>query len=364
MDIRGDCDRFASLGGSVALPRSAGRENLTRSVRKSGVKFSAAMGAALVLLLAQVAAAQPVATCSVPDDRQQRIWTLERPAGGAPAAPWRIVFRSRTLDRPQTELRLPGVQPAITAESVTLSFNSANGGRTVDWRARTGPSTIDIYVNFGLEVNVDADLDHAVEQMNTQGPLAVVCSLPSGIRPRSQLPEASAGQAVSSEWVIGAGAAWGIRIFHSTGDRRYAVQTVSWGRELTGDIGPGFVRGRFAWAIEAIPVFAQTHPTDVYGAGIAPVLWRWNFVPQPRWSAFGELSMGGLWSSAPVPEATRRANFTAHWGGGVRFHTSPGRSLVLAYRLQHISNGNQLLTNPGVNSHVVLVGWSTRRARR
>lgn len=109
-----------------------------------------------------------------------------------------------------------------------------------------------------------------------------------------------------------------------------------------------------------MPLFAQLHPTHVYGVGIAPVVWRWNFVPRPRWSAFGELAMGGMWSSAPVPEETRRANFTAHWGAGVRLHASQQRSLVVAYRLQHISNGNQLSTNPGVNSHVIFAGWSVR----
>ncbi len=326
----------------------------------------------MVLALARAASAEPVATCAIPNDPQARQWTLERPVAGAPDAPWRLIYKSRALDRRQTEMRVPYAKPGITADSVTLSFNSANGGRNVDWRARNGPSTIDIYVNFGLEVNVDADLDPAVEQMNTQGPIAVVCTLsPQVPGTLGSLGTSSHGTrgtpgtlgTVFSEWVIGAGAAWGIRIFHSTGDRWYGVQTVSWGRELTRDLGPGALRGRFAWAVEAMPLFAQTQPTNVFGVGIAPVLWRWNFVPRPRWSAFGELSMGGLWTSAPVPERTKRANFTAHWGGGVRLHVSPGRSLVVAYRLQHISNGNQLITNPGVNSHVLFAGWSTRRTR-
>ena len=318
-----------------------------------------AVAAVIVLSLARSAAAQPVATCSIPNDPQQRQWTLERAEAGAPDAAWRVIFKSRTLDKAQTELRLPQANPMISSGAVALLFTTANGGRTIEWRAKEGPSLLDIYVNFGLEVNIDADLDPAVEQMNTQGPLSVVCTLSSARDgARAVTPEAAH---LDSEWVFGAGAAWAIRIFQSKGDRRYAVQTISWGRELTRDLGPGIVRGRFAWAVEAMPVFAQAQPTHVYGVGIAPVLWRWNFVPRPRWSAFGELSMGGLLSSAPVPEQTRRANFTAHWGGGVRLHVSAGRSLVLAYRLQHISNGNQLQTNPGVNSHLFFVGFSTRR---
>jgi hypothetical protein len=65
-----------------------------------------------------------------------------------------------------------------------------------------------------------------------------------------------------------------------------------------------------------------------------------------------------MWSSEPIPEGTGRGNFTAHWGGGVRVRPRGAHALVIAYRFQHFSNGNQLGSNPGVNSHVVLVGWS------
>ncbi len=112
-----------------------------------------------------------------------------------------------------------------------------------------------------------------------------------------------------------------------------------------------------------MPLFAQTAPSRLHGVGLAPVLWRWNFVPRPRWSAFAELSAGGLWTSAPIPDDTSRVNFTAHWGGGVRLRASPRQSIVVQYRFQHISNGNQFSSNPGVNSHVVLAGWSYPRPR-
>jgi len=109
-----------------------------------------------------------------------------------------------------------------------------------------------------------------------------------------------------------------------------------------------------------MPIFAQFSPSSIYGIGFAPVVWRWNFVPQPRWSAFAELAMGGMWSSEPIPEKTGRGNFTAHWGGGVRLRPRGSHAVLVGYRFQHLSNGNQLGSNPGVNSHVVLFGWSYR----
>jgi hypothetical protein len=298
----------------------------------------------MILLAAQVAAVHVVATCTVPRDPQQREWRLERRDGQ-----WSIVFRGRVLDKPSVELRLPGASPVVADGEVRLSFATANGGRSVEWRAVNGASTLDLHVSHGLEINVEADLDPAVDHMNTEGPIAVSCAVARRGAP---------GAPGATELVVGAGAAWSVRLFESAGNRRYAVQTVSWGRELTRSLGPGLLRGRFAWAAEATPVFAQTAPSRLYGFGLAPVVWRWNLDPRPRWSAFGELSMGGLWTSDPIPEKTTHVNFTAHWGGGVRLNPAGRHRLLLGYRFQHISNGNQLRSNPGVNAHVVLVGLS------
>ena len=289
-----------------------------------------------LLVASQVAAAETVATCRVANDPQERVWTLERVG-----AEWRIAFRSRALDKPRVELRLP--QALIEDDGRRVSFTSANGGRAVVWEIRDGGSTLDLSVNHGLEVNVEADLDPAVDLMNTEG--AVRCA---------GSPRASA------EWHVVLGLARSVHLFESTGGRSYAIQTIGWGRELTPDRGPGLLRGRFAWAVEAMPVFAQISPSSIYGIGFAPIVWRWNFTPRPRWSWFAELSMGGMWTTAPIPDETSTINFTAHWGAGVRLWPRGPRAVLLGYRFQHFSNGNNLNSNPGVNSHVVLVGWSYR----
>lgn len=228
---------------------------------------------------------------------------------------------------------------------VLLILQAAVGQVVATCRPSGDPQQRDWRLERQDPVNVEADLDLAVGHLPTEGPWAVVSAV-SGHPP------------ASTELVVGAGAAWSVHLFESVANRRYAVQTVSWGRELTRPLGPGPLRGRFAWAAEATPIFAQTAPSRLYGIGFAPVVWRWNFEPRRRWSAFGELSMGGLWTSDPIPEKATRGNFTAHWGGGVRLHASVRHRLVLGYRFQHISNGNQLASNPGVNSHVFLAGWS------
>jgi hypothetical protein len=79
---------------------------------------------------------------------------------------------------------------------------------------------------------------------------------------------------------------------------------------------------------------------------------------------YAELAGGGLFTSNPVPPGTARANFTAHAGFGLRAFLRPQQAFVLGYRFHHISNGNRLPRNPGVNAHVVQVGWSYVRQRR
>ena len=173
-------------------------------------------------------------------------------------------------------------------------------------------------------------------------------------------PVAATSETPAGEWMVGAGAAWSVDLFESTSGRGYAVQTIGWAKELTRDLAYGPIRGRFAWGVEAMPLFVQFTPATIYGAGFAPIVWRWNFPPKRRWSAYAELSMGGLWTSDAIPENTGRANFTAHWGGGVRVRPRGAHAVLFAYRFQHFSNGNQLGSNPGVNSHVFLFGWSHR----
>lgn len=163
------------------------------------------------------------------------------------------------------------------------------------------------------------------------------------------------------QWMAGAGHAWSIGVFQSRGGRRYVPLTVSWGRELTRDGGPGLLRGRLLWGVEVMPILAQYAPTATVGVSVSPLLWRWQFTPRRRVAAFAELAFGGLLTRDPVPEGTTRTNFLTHGAFGLRWRPGARLSPVAAYRFQHVSNGNAQATNPGVNAHVLWVGVAMGR---
>jgi hypothetical protein len=167
----------------------------------------------------------------------------------------------------------------------------------------------------------------------------------------------------TTEWMITGGPALGVTVFHSQEGHNYFLQAVSWGRVLSGLVGPGALRGRFQWSVEFVPLYGQYDPERTYGFGITPLLWRWNFAPRGKIAPFAELAGGALWTRDPVPADTTTANFTAHASYGIRYFVRPRTAFVAAYRFHHISNGNRLDRNPGVNAHVIQLGVSLVRPR-
>jgi hypothetical protein len=107
----------------------------------------------------------------VTNDAHARVYELHR-SGEGDRARWQMVLRSREAGTSPVALPLPDAKPMVTARQVVLEYRTLNGGRTVTWKVdAAGRATLDVYTNFELEVNVDADLDPRVELMNTEGPI-------------------------------------------------------------------------------------------------------------------------------------------------------------------------------------------------
>ena len=69
------------------------------------------------------------------------------------------------------DLLLPGAKPVITTTTAKLAYRNANGGRQVDLDVSPAGARLDVWVDHGLEVNIEPDLDPRVDRLNTDGPL-------------------------------------------------------------------------------------------------------------------------------------------------------------------------------------------------
>ena len=135
-----------------------------------------------------------------------------------------------------------------------------------------------------------------------------------------------------------------------------------YGWVLTEPHGPGFLRGRFEYAVDAVPAYIIVQPTNtVYGAAIDPVGLVWNLDWRGNVVPYIELGAGTLFTSSQVPEGTSRVNFTTD--GAVGLHFLRKRATWSAdLRFMHISNASLAKVNPGINTLQlrVGVGWFTR----
>jgi hypothetical protein len=128
----------------------------------------------LVLLLALLLPPENAqVSCHGTGAAQAREFVLERVAAGGP---WRLAYRDAE-HRGWVRLALPGASPTIADGTAHLAFKNANGGRQVTLDVAPDGSHIDVYVDYGLDVNIEPDLDPDVDRMNTDGPLAVACTV-------------------------------------------------------------------------------------------------------------------------------------------------------------------------------------------
>ena len=125
---------------------------------------------------------------------------------------------------------------------------------------------------------------------------------------------------------------------------------------LTRPHGPGFLKGRFEYAVDAMPAFVVFQRTNTaFGAGINPMNLKWNFATRGSVVPYFELSGGTLFTNHKVPDFTSRVNFTS--GAALGFHIlGDNHALSIEARYMHISNAGLGDLNPGVNTFQIRLG--------
>jgi Lipid A 3-O-deacylase (PagL) len=147
---------------------------------------------------------------------------------------------------------------------------------------------------------------------------------------------------------------------HVTLGNRVWTMGVRYGWILTDAHGPGFLRGRFEYAVDAVPIVTVFQPGGrAYGFGFDPWIMKWNLEPHHRISPYIEIGGGVLVSTRDIPlgEASH-FNFTPTGALGVnilrgKYHWS------IDFRYFHISDAQITPFNPGTDTFGVRVGWGT-----
>jgi hypothetical protein len=125
---------------------------------------------------------------------------------------------------------------------------------------------------------------------------------------------------------------------------------------LTRPHGPGFLKGRFEYAVDAVPLFLVFQPANTsYGVGFDPIDLKWNFATRGPVVPYLEIGGGTLFTNHSVPTRTNAVNFTTSGVFGVHL-LGPHYNWSIEARYMHISNAGLAAMNPGINTFQLRLG--------
>ena len=162
------------------------------------------------------------------------------------------------------------------------------------------------------------------------------------------------------------------------------------GSVLTGNVGPGFLRGNFEYAVEVFPYWQSFTPKfqrvscvqpgaiitcsapytvggTFTGASITPIILRWNFATHGKLTPWFQGAGGVVWTNHKYPaygdttvNLTTNGpngdasvwNFTPQMGVGAHYFTRHRHSIDFSVNAIHISSASLGDRNPGVNASI------------
>jgi lipid A 3-O-deacylase len=191
---------------------------------------------------------------------------------------------------------------------------------------------------------------------------------------------------------VGAIVQGGNGVTDNRNDFHFLMAGVHAGKVLTGNFGPGLLRGNFEYAVEVFPFWQSYTPkfqradciagpiantiecTPLYtvggtytGASVTPIILRWNFAGTRKMSFWAQGAGGLLWTNHKYPAFGSSTlnlgndgpntdasvwNFTPQGGVGVHYFVTPHRSIDLGANAVHISSASLGDKNPGVNASI------------
>ncbi len=130
-----------------------------------------------------------------------------------------------------------------------------------------------------------------------------------------------------------------------------------YGLILTAPHGPGFLRGRLEYALDAVPAFLVFQKQNTaYGVGLNPFAFKWALDTRSSVVPYFEIGGGTLFTNTQVPAGTSRINFTTSAALGLHFLRSK-HNISAEVRYMHISNAGLATPNPGINTIQFRLGF-------
>jgi lipid A 3-O-deacylase len=232
--------------------------------------------------------------------------------------------------------------------------------------------------------------------------LWILClALTTGLSLRAQQTEPSPIQSATTHQPLEYGLIFqgGKGVTDNRDGFQFLMAGIHAGKVLTGNFGPGPLRGNFEYAMELFPFWQSYTPTfqrakcvaipnsssiscsPLYTVGgtytgvtVTPIILRWNFTGNRRFAPWVQGAGGLLWTNHKYPAfgspvlnlgndgpGTEASvwNFTPQGGVGIHYFVHPNRSIDLSANAVHISSASLGDKNPGVNASVQFsVGYS------
>jgi len=125
------------------------------------------------LLVMAVLQAPAGATCRSVGLDPARTWQFRKNREA-----WEVAHWTGTNATRATRVVLPASAVVqLSSKAVRVRARTSNGGIDVTLTGSPANARLDIYVSYELEVNVDASLTPAIDELNTDGPIGVRCEV-------------------------------------------------------------------------------------------------------------------------------------------------------------------------------------------
>jgi len=126
---------------------------------------------------------------------------------------------------------------------------------------------------------------------------------------------------------------------------------------LTAPHGPGFLRGRFEYAVDAVPIFWVIQPGGTaYGVVLVPMALKWDLATRGRVVPYMDIDGGVLFTNRLTPPGISTINFTP--SAALGFYLLRHKyNWSAEFRFLHISDASLTKLNPGINTLEVRLGF-------